>query len=250
MVTQQRGRQRALHPAHLPRDECQWFLTALSVLPGRKVQIVLHRLPYLRCAASITASSSFVKGPRTSRGSSWLIQRKRHDLPERSGRYSAIAVQFRGPCVATSWRRMSSSSGLQWWRGWERSSAPGDECRSGEGGEASCRAVQSVRAACLALAGPDGSLPSPALGARPRRHPDAPKSGSRWRVCGSASSALHRRASRAPSAGAAPAPTYAARLRKESLNPSPSAPSPCSGSRAATVPAASRRLGPCDRGVR
>lgn len=38
----------------------QWFLIALSVLPGRYLAISAHRLPSLACSSTIRLSSSSV----------------------------------------------------------------------------------------------------------------------------------------------------------------------------------------------
>lgn len=60
---------------------CQWFLTALSVRPGKWRAIRAHLLPWARWAASSRSSSSSENGRLLMRGSSWLNHRRRQLLP-------------------------------------------------------------------------------------------------------------------------------------------------------------------------
>uniref|UniRef100_A0A0A9DD18 Uncharacterized protein n=1 Tax=Arundo donax TaxID=35708 RepID=A0A0A9DD18_ARUDO len=49
---------------------CQWFFTALSVRPGKSLAMTAHRLPWTRCEARSSSSSSSEKGFRLILGSS------------------------------------------------------------------------------------------------------------------------------------------------------------------------------------
>lgn len=51
---------------------CQWFFTALSVLPGKSLAIMAHLLPYILCAVKSLSSSSSEKDLLFILGSSWL----------------------------------------------------------------------------------------------------------------------------------------------------------------------------------
>lgn len=51
---------------------CQWFFTALSVLPGKSLAIMAHLLPYILCAVISLSSSSSEKDLLLILGSSWL----------------------------------------------------------------------------------------------------------------------------------------------------------------------------------
>ncbi|KVI09928.1 Ribosomal protein L41 [Cynara cardunculus var. scolymus] len=95
------------------RVEFQWFLIALSVRPGRSLEMVDHLLPWIACARRITSSSSRVNGRCSTSGLSWLHHRRRHDFPERPGILELMRDQLRGPCCSTSFTRVASSCGLQ-----------------------------------------------------------------------------------------------------------------------------------------
>lgn len=60
---------------------CQWFLTALSVRPGKRRAIIAHLFPWNRWAARSLSSSSSVNGRRLMRGSNWLNQRNLQLFP-------------------------------------------------------------------------------------------------------------------------------------------------------------------------
>uniref|UniRef100_A0A804N232 Uncharacterized protein n=1 Tax=Zea mays TaxID=4577 RepID=A0A804N232_MAIZE len=60
---------------------CQWFLTALSVRPGKRRAMSAHLLPWARCAATSRCSSAAENGRRLTRGSSWLNHRSRQLFP-------------------------------------------------------------------------------------------------------------------------------------------------------------------------
>ncbi|THU66074.1 hypothetical protein C4D60_Mb05t10360 [Musa balbisiana] len=94
------------------RVEFQWFLTALSVRPGRRRAMVAHLFPYRAWAATMASSSAGLKGRRCTVGLSWLHHRSRHDFPDRPGMLALITVQLRGPCCSTSRIRTASSSGF------------------------------------------------------------------------------------------------------------------------------------------
>ena len=49
---------------------CQWFFTALSVRPGKSLAMTAHLLPWTRCEARSSSSSSSEKGLRLILGSS------------------------------------------------------------------------------------------------------------------------------------------------------------------------------------
>jgi hypothetical protein len=49
---------------------CQWFLTALSVRPGKSLAMTAHRLPWTRWEARSSSSSSSEKALRLILGSS------------------------------------------------------------------------------------------------------------------------------------------------------------------------------------
>lgn len=51
---------------------CQWFFTALSVLPGKSLAINAHLLPYNLWAAKSLSSSSSLKALLLILGSNWL----------------------------------------------------------------------------------------------------------------------------------------------------------------------------------
>jgi hypothetical protein len=89
--------------------EFQWFLTALSVRPGRSFAMTAHLLPCAACALIMTASSHWEKGSFLTSGFSWLHQRRRHDLPERPRMPAAMTDQFLGPYSSISRRSRSSS---------------------------------------------------------------------------------------------------------------------------------------------
>ena len=74
---------RSLERSRLRRamTTCQWFLTALSVRPGKWRAMSAHLLPWARWALSSRSSSSSVKGRLLIRGSSWLNHRSRQLLP-------------------------------------------------------------------------------------------------------------------------------------------------------------------------
>lgn len=98
--------------------EYQWFLTWLSVRPGRRLAISDHLLPSSLWASDIIRSSSSVQPFLFIQGSKWLCQRSRHCLPLRPGipawaRRSAIAAQLFVPYSVTIWRIASSSASVQ-----------------------------------------------------------------------------------------------------------------------------------------
>mmetsp|Transcript_39397 Transcript_39397/g.92728 ORF Transcript_39397/g.92728 Transcript_39397/m.92728 type:complete len:236 (+) Transcript_39397:3-710(+) len=93
--------------------EFQRFLIALSVRPGTSLAISAQRFPWIFCASMIRMSSSSDHGPFMMLGSSWLCQRSRICFPVRFGRNDATSTQLLSPCLSTSFRTASSSSGVQ-----------------------------------------------------------------------------------------------------------------------------------------
>jgi len=57
---------------HLDLNTCQWFLTALSVLPGKNFAIFDHLFPNVACATISLCSSSLLKVVFLIPGCSWL----------------------------------------------------------------------------------------------------------------------------------------------------------------------------------
>ena len=90
-------------------EEFQWFLIALSVLPGRSLAISAQRFPSLECASRMIWSSSSLQGSLRMSGSRWLCQRSRHCLPMRPGSLAAITDHFLGPNSLTSSTTLASS---------------------------------------------------------------------------------------------------------------------------------------------
>jgi len=110
------GRRRGLEVWRVRRAmmTCQWFLTALSVLPGKSLAMMDHLFPWIRWAAKSLSSSSSVKGFRLILGSNWLNHLNLQLLPERPGSLRAMAFQLWGPYCSTRSLSFSSSAGLQW----------------------------------------------------------------------------------------------------------------------------------------
>mmetsp|Transcript_10202 Transcript_10202/g.42346 ORF Transcript_10202/g.42346 Transcript_10202/m.42346 type:complete len:251 (+) Transcript_10202:1704-2456(+) len=92
--------------------EFQWFLMALSVLPGSILAISAHLLPWILWASSRVLSSSSVHPSRLISGLRWLCHRSRHCLPMRPGRSLAIIDHFLAPCSPTRRMIAASSSGV------------------------------------------------------------------------------------------------------------------------------------------
>ncbi|WVY91363.1 hypothetical protein V8G54_036877, partial [Vigna mungo] len=90
----------------------QWFLTALSVLPGSILAMAAHLFPNRSCACKIIASSRVVNGRCSTVGLSWLHHRSLHDFPDRPFTCRLIKAQFFGPWASTSPVRTLSSSAL------------------------------------------------------------------------------------------------------------------------------------------
>lgn len=95
--------------------EFQWFLIALSVLPGSHLAIRAHRLPsliksrfYFLCASIIALSYYSVHLYFLISGFKWLCHLSLHCFPILPGRFLAIYVQFFAPCFIT--RLITSSS--------------------------------------------------------------------------------------------------------------------------------------------
>ena len=90
--------------------EFQWFLTALSVRPGRYLAMSAHLLPNSSWSCMSLRSSSSDQADLLMSWSRWLCQRSRHCLPVRPGSDSATVVHARVPCWCTRARTVSSSS--------------------------------------------------------------------------------------------------------------------------------------------
>lgn len=92
--------------------EYQWFLIALSVLPGSNFAISAQRLPSRSCAARMSCVSSARHGALSMLGSKKLSHRVRHCLGVRPGSNAAILAQRLVPHSRTKRRITASSSGV------------------------------------------------------------------------------------------------------------------------------------------
>lgn len=93
--------------------EFQWFLMALSVLPGRYLAISVHLFPSLACIRSRISSSSGVHSALRRSGRSWLCHRSRHCFPVRPTSREATSRHLRGPFSRTCCAIAASSAGVQ-----------------------------------------------------------------------------------------------------------------------------------------
>ena len=101
---------RAVASAFLLSVEFQWFLIALSVLPGNRGAMRAQAFPHAACFSSKIWSSSGDHSLLLISGLRWLCHRSRHCLPMRPGSCAAINDQRLAPCLPTSVTIATSSS--------------------------------------------------------------------------------------------------------------------------------------------
>lgn len=89
--------------------EFQWFLIALSVLPGNSFAMRAHWLPNIWWAWYIMSSSCSVHALFLILGFRWLCHRSRHCFPILPLRWRAISVHFLAPYLFTNSITFSSS---------------------------------------------------------------------------------------------------------------------------------------------
>lgn len=77
--------------------EFQWFLIELSVLPGKRDDILAHLFPYIEWALSRILSSSWDHLSFFMSGLRWLCHLSQHCLPILPGKTLEIYAQFLAP---------------------------------------------------------------------------------------------------------------------------------------------------------